>query len=188
MTDYFALLQQLRKPWLDLEQVKERYQELTLAEHPDRPRPNDSSIDFTAVNEAYATLKDPKLRLQHLLRLEGHDPNARQAIPEELLDLFSRMGNFTQTADRLLQRAGATHNALAKSLIQEEVLASRTEAEELLKKLTLLYREAEAETRRINDSWQGVPHKVSQLYGRFAYLTRWIAQVEERQFQLSGNS
>ena len=185
MTDYFALLQQPRKPWLDPDQLKQRYQELTLTEHPDQKRTNESSFDFATVNEAYRFLKDPKLRLQHLLRLEGHDPNASQSIPEELLDLFSRIGNFVQSTDRLLERSTAALNALAKSLIQSEILTSRREAEEILEKIRWLYAEAEEETRHLNDSWADAPQAMGQLYGRFAYLTRWIEQVEERKFQLS---
>jgi curved DNA-binding protein CbpA len=185
MTDYFALLQQPRQPWLDPVELKRRYQELTLAEHPDQKRTNESSSEFTAVNEAYRVLKDPKSRLQHLLRLEGHDPNSSQSIPEELLDLFSRIGNFIHATDGLLQRSQSARNALARSLMQSEIMSSREEAEDILKKTRLLSDETEMETRAINDSWEGAPQLLVQLYGRFAYLTRWIAQVEERQFQLS---
>ncbi len=185
MTDYFAVLQQPRKPWLDLELLKQRYQALTLTAHPDQKRTNQSSLDFTTVNEAYRCLKDPKLRLQHLLRLEGHDPNASQSIPQELLELFSRVGSFLQATDRLLERLNGAQNALAKSLIQSDILTSRNETEEILGKLRRLYTEAEEEARRLNDFWVSAPQAIGQLYGRFAYLTRWTEQVEERQFQLS---
>jgi hypothetical protein len=41
MTDYFALLQQPRQPWLEPEQLKQKYQQLTLASHrPDKIEPS----------------------------------------------------------------------------------------------------------------------------------------------------
>jgi hypothetical protein len=188
MTDYFALLQQPRQPWLEPEQLKQKYQQLTLTAHPDRAGSDESSVDFAMVNEAYRVLADPKLRLQHLLQLQGTDPNAGQSIPQELLDLFSRVGNFVQTTDRLLQRASVTRNALAKSLIQSEILTSRKEVEQILGKTRQLYNNAIEETRLLNESWTEKPDKIVQLFRRFAYLTRWIQQVEERQFQLSVSS
>jgi len=78
MTDYFALLGQPRKPWLDPEQLKQKYHELARQSHPDKN-----------VNEAYRVLADPKSRLQHLLALEGVALAASSnEIPEELTDLF----------------------------------------------------------------------------------------------------
>jgi curved DNA-binding protein CbpA len=78
MTDYFALLGQPRKPWLDPEQLKQKYHELARQSHPDKN-----------VNEAYRTLADAKSRLQHLLALEGVALAASSnEIPEELTDLF----------------------------------------------------------------------------------------------------
>jgi curved DNA-binding protein CbpA len=189
MTDYFALLQQPRQPWLEPEELKQKYQELTLAAHPDRKAADESSVDFATVNKAYRVLADPKLRLQHLLQLQGDDANAaEQSIPQELLDLFSRVGNFVQTTDPLLQRAGLAHNALAKSLLQSEILTSRKEATEILEKTRQLFNEAIEETRSLNESWAEEPEKIVGLFRRFAYLTRWIQQVEERQFQLSVSS
>ena len=78
MTDYFALLGQPRKPWLDPEQLKQKYHELARQSHPDKN-----------VNEAYRTLADAKSRLQHLLALEGVALSASSnEIPQELTDLF----------------------------------------------------------------------------------------------------
>ncbi len=187
MTDYFALLQQARKPWLDPDQLKQRYQERTLSDHPDVAGAGASSVDFAAFNEAYRSLKDPKLRLQHLLRLEGHDPGDSPTVPGELLDLFSRIGNFVQTTDGVLSRARATQNALAKSLIHSEILSSRQEAAEILRQLQKLHDEAVHQTRALNESWTVALPEIAALSRRFAYLGRWMEQVEERKFQLDGN-
>jgi chromosome segregation ATPase len=185
MTDYFALLQQPRQPWLELDQLKQRYQKLTLAQHPDSAGGRESSADFALVNEAYRVLADPKLRLQHLLRVSGIDPNADQAIPEELADLFNRIGSFVQATDELLQRVSSTQNALARSIIRPEIVAQRKEAEELLGKTRQLYEAALLDARSLNKTWAQVPQQLAQIFRQLAYLTRWIEQLEERQFQLS---
>src|SRR5437588_12934743 len=96
MIDYFALLQQPRRPWLDPEQLKQKHQQLTLATHPDRPSANKPLRDFAAINEAYRVLNDPKLRLQHFLNLEGHRPAGDQSIPRELADFFAKIGTLVQ--------------------------------------------------------------------------------------------
>ena len=188
MTDYFALLQQPRKPWLDPDQLKQRYEERTLSDHPDRVGAGASSGDFAAINEAYRALQDPKLRLQHLLRLEGHDPGNSPTIPAELLNLFSRIGNFVETTDRLLPRARAAQNALAKSLIHSEILSSRQEAAEILRQVRKLHVDAVNQTRALNESWTEALPEIASLCRRFAYLGRWIEQVEERKFQLGAET
>ena len=92
MIDYFALLQQPRKPWLDPEELKQRYQQLTLVSHPDRSGDRRTAPTFAAVNEAYQVLTNPKLRLQHLLSLEGHIPIADESAPGDLMELFCQTG------------------------------------------------------------------------------------------------
>jgi DnaJ-class molecular chaperone len=185
MTDFFVLLQQPRQPWLEPADLKQRYQELTLAQHPDTTGGEQSSDDFARINEAYRVLADPKLRLQHLLQLSGIDLNSDQAIPQELLDLFSGIGSFMQATDELLQRVTTTKNVLARSLIQPEIVAQGKEAKALLEKTRRLYDVALEETRSLNETWAKTPQQLAELFCRFSYLTRWIQQLEERQFQLS---
>jgi curved DNA-binding protein CbpA len=181
MTDCFALLQQPRQPWLDPDELRERYHQLTLTAHPDQDR---ASLDFAAVTEAYRVLTDPKLRLQHLLKLQGHDAPADSSVPLDLLDLFSRIGNFFQATDGLLQKSQATQNALARSLIQPEILAARREVEEILGQVRALHDDAIAQTHALHESWTEALPAIASLSRRFAYLGRWMEQLQERQFQL----
>ena len=190
MTDCFALLQQPRQPWLDFDQLKQKYQELTLAQHPDRALADRREADsfpysFAEITEAYRVLTDPKLRLQHLLKLQGHDAPAESAVPADLLDLFSRIGNFFQATDGLLQKSQTTQNALARSLLQPEILAARREAEEILEQVRALHEDAIAQTRALNESWTQALPAIASLSRRFAYLGRWLEQLQERQFQLA---
>jgi curved DNA-binding protein CbpA len=188
MIDYFALLQQPRRPWLDAEQLKQKHQQLTLTAHPDRQGSNEPALDFAVVNEAYRVLSDPKLRLQHLLSLEGHDPGA-QVTPYELTELFAKTGTFVQDIDPLLEKLRATNSALSKSLLRPEVLEAQKRAGDILDQLQKLYTNALDELKRLDASRHEqageLIEDLTKLYRRFAYLGRWMDQVRERQFQLS---
>jgi DnaJ-domain-containing protein 1 len=185
MIDYFALLQQPRKPWLDPEKLKEKYHQLTITEHPDRQSSHDSGLDFASVNEAYRVLSDPKLRLQHLLALENVPANPR-AVPSALADVFLETGTLIQEVDRLLARS--TTNALSKALIKPEIANKQELATGLLQKLQTMHAAAVNELRTIDKEWDSIDSvalQLAEMSSRFAYLTRWIAQLEERKFQLS---
>jgi curved DNA-binding protein CbpA len=189
MIDYFSLLQQPRRPWLNAEQLKEKYIQITISMHPDRPTQqssNQSSApDFAYINEAFRVLVDPKARLQHLLKLEGIAANA-DSIPETLADVFLETGTLIQEIDLLISRT--TANALSKALRQPEILEAKKLAADLLDKLQGIYESALEELRKFDQLWTSthqIAPELSALSAKLAYLTRWIAQLEERQFQLS---
>ena len=109
MTDYFALLDEARRPWLDPEKLKEKYYRLSLAAPPD-----------AELNEAFRVLSDPKLRLHHLLTLEGADLVAGRPVPPSVAELFWNTGTLLREVECwLLKNAGAT-GALARSLLKAE--------------------------------------------------------------------
>jgi curved DNA-binding protein CbpA len=75
MTDYFALLDVPRRPWLDPDSLKEKYLTLSGKLHPDRAPPDASDPRgahdrYTEINSAYHSLLGPRERLSHLLQLE----------------------------------------------------------------------------------------------------------------------
>ena len=190
MIDYFALLQQPRRPWLDAEQLKQKYHQLAAEAHPDRQSidSKNPNTDFARLNDAYRVLLDPKLRLHHLLSLEGMSL-ADEAVPDELGNLFVQTGTLIHEIDRLLKETKEANSALRKSLLQSEILEKQRRAKDLLDKLNKLYQGALQELQMLDRAWpndrQRITPALRDLYQRLAYLTRWVAQIEERQFQLS---
>ena len=189
MTDYFALLEQPRDPWIDPAALKDVYHRKTLQAHPDTAAP-DRESDFAELNEAYQVLQDPKRRLHHLLSLEDCIPSSgNQAVPEELQELFLLIGALTQRANSLLEKIRTTTNALSRSLLKPQMLEMQTEVDSLREKVRALDDSAMAELRRINSDWQhdraGQIGPLSNLYFKFAYLGRWSAQLDELAFQLT---
>jgi curved DNA-binding protein CbpA len=187
VTDYFALLQQPRKPWLDPDALKQKYQQLAFTAHPDRAGANEPSSDFGAITEGYRVLRDHKLRLQHLLELEGCTIAGNASLPDALIDLFSEVGRFVQNADQLVAQFASAGNALSKSLLRQQTLEEQREAQTLVDKLQHLQTQALRQLRALNESWPSkeAVAQVRNLRQQFAYVTRWIDQITERQFRLS---
>jgi curved DNA-binding protein CbpA len=182
MIDYFVLLDQPRAPWLDPESLKDAYHKKTLQSHPDTALAGDPDGSFAELNKAYQILQDPKRRLQHLLELENRPPSANQTAPEDLQELFLQIGALNQVTTLLLAKMRAASNPLSKSLLKAEVVAAQKDAAELRDKVRQLNDAA------ISRSQQTNPHQlddISILYQRFAYLSRWAAQLDELAFQLS---
>jgi curved DNA-binding protein CbpA len=190
MTDYFALLEQRRAPWLDPAGLKEVYHRQTLQSHPDTAAQDNPQGAFAELNEAYQVLQDPKRRLHHLLELEGRAPSsADQTVPQELHDLFPAIGALAQRANLFLEKMKAASNALSRSLLKPQLLELQKETAQLREKIQVLSDAALAELRVVNSSWGANPSEelaaLSNLYFTFAYLGRWSAQLDEIAFQLS---
>ena len=180
MTDYFALLDQARAPWLDPATLKEVFHRKTLEQHPDSARGAEGA--FAELNEAYQVLQDPKRRLHHLLSLENRAPSPNQAVPADLQELFLEIGALHQGAAQLLEKMRAASNPLSKSLLKADVVAAQNDVRELRAKVRELHDAAEQQLRQTATTQIG---EISLLYQRFAYLGRWAAQLDELAFQLS---
>jgi curved DNA-binding protein CbpA len=182
MTDYFALLDQPRLPWLEPEALKDVFRRKTLEHHPDTSAPPSSNA-FAELNEAHQVLQDPKRRLQHLLELQGSPPpRTAESVPSELQELFLRIGEWNQRTKLLLERIRGQSSALERSLLKSRLLEVQQAIENLRRELRDLTKTANRELKKID------PARVDQLSGlhsRFAYLGRWTEQLDELAFQLS---
>ena len=189
MTDYFALLDQPRAPWLDLAALREVYHRKTLESHPDAAAPGDQD-DFVQINEAYQVLHDPKRRLHHLLSLENVVPaSGSQSVPPELGELFLLIGELNHGASQLLERKRTASNALSRSLLEPQLADVRKQVGDLHHRVRQLLENATDELREINSAWEKNQADqfpaLSKLYSTFSYLGRWTAQLDELAFQLS---
>ncbi len=183
MTDYFALLNQPRRPWLDPDQLKQAFHERTLQAHPDAHASSASAeADFALINEAYQTLLDPKRRLQHLLSLAGNAPARFDTVPEELAQLFPALMDVTQQARQATQTAATATSALSRSLLTAERLQTQRRVDELLRRLQELQAAADTELQSVNVDATADLHR---LYVRYSYLQRWAAQLAEHRAALA---
>ena len=88
MADYFALLNEPRRPLLDADLLKQKFLALASDAHPDRAHNASESEKaevtqrYAQLNAAYNCLAEPKLRLLHLLELERFQPRSRICSPK----------------------------------------------------------------------------------------------------------
>lgn len=188
MRDFFALLAQPRQPWLESNVLKEKHHELTRRAHPD-VRGNSFPGNFEEINEAYQILSEPKLRIRHLLQLEGRaNPKGDRPVPSDLQELFLQVGIFSQTMQRVLATISSS-SALARSLAKGELLQLERQTAQLLEKISRSYDACLTELRSVNEIWktkkEDAVNQLQHLHDRMAYLSRWIAQLKEMQFQLT---
>ena len=190
--DHFAVLGQPRRPWLDPDQLKQKYQQLTFEQHPDRANKDAGEADFAAVTEAYQVLSNQRLRVLHLLSLEtNEDVAARKTstVPNELADIFMDSAVLVQQIDTHCQKREQTGSALGKAVLQAENAELQKRAQELLKQLESCYSAGLGDLRRLDETWtehsSSRTNELRAVADRFGYLERWIIQLRERQFHLS---
>jgi hypothetical protein len=168
MTDYFALLGEARQPWLEPEELKEKYFARA------RRAPADAEL-----NEAFRVLSDPKLRLRHLLALEGVEANAGREIPPALAELFWNTGTLLREIDRWLLRVAETSSALGRALLSGERAKLKTKLDGLDVQLNTAHEEALGRLRQPNDTVGLI-----ELHDNFSYLTRLREQTREKRLRL----
>lgn len=192
--DYFALLGEPHRPFLDPEQIKEKFHHLSRTEHPDQQAgAGDGGADaaFARLNQAQAVLRDPKARLRHLLELTHPEIqlSGPASVPPSLADLFAPIHGLLREIDDLLAGKAAAPSALAKALLARREWSLREQAEARLTQVEALRDGATDDLRAFDTVWEQQPREVSarllhDFYHRFAYLGRWAEQLRERLFQL----
>ncbi len=157
MTDYFALLGQPKRPWLDLEQLEKKYHELARTTHPDQSAR--SADEFAELNKAYRTLCDPKSRMEHLLVLAGKPPLAAMTdVPADLVELFMKIAPGMR---------GSETESVRESLMQ----------------VSQSFDAALHDLQHLDAAWavdEGCLSAAEKLYCRLSFLGRWKDLLTER--------
>ena len=192
--DFFTALGVERRPWLEPEQVKERFHALSREQHPDQQAggsTGETDAVFARLNAAQAALRDPKARLRGLLEIEF--PHVKvsgpAAVPGTLADLFAPTLELLQQIDALLAKKAGASSGLARALLAREELVLQEAAQARLGELETLHASALAELREFDARWErprppDAAERLHDFYQRFAYLSRWTEQLRERLFQL----
>lgn len=169
MTDYFALFEEARRPWLDPAELKEKY-----FAHSRTGAPS------AELNEAFRVLSEPKLRLHHLLTLEGADPSAGRPVPPAVAELFWNTGTLLREIERWLLRQSAATSTLARALLQPERSKLEQRLAKLEEELGAIYA---AEMAQLRDAPNDLP-SLLERYDRIAYLSRLGERAAEKRLQL----
>jgi len=199
VTDYFVLLNEPRRPWLDADMLKQKFLSFSAAAHPDKIHSaNESekqaaSKGFAELNAAYNCLAVPKSRLLHLLELErGAKPGDVQQIPPALADLFAQVAAVCRDADRFLTEKAKSVSPLLQVQLFERGQEWIDKLNAMQKNLGTVHGELLAKLKLLDTQWTtggpnraGLLGELENLYRLFSYFTRWSAQIQERVVQLS---
>jgi curved DNA-binding protein CbpA len=186
MTDYFALFGLPRRPWLDLEALKQRFHDLAAAHHPDV---SGNTEKFAEVNAAYQVLRDPAARLRHLLELEyTTEAGSEPQIPPPLAERFMEVATIEREVHVFLHEQSTASSAVGRSLLAGERFAIQHDIERIVDELELDWSRTDQLLRVENSMWEQrnleTPHRLAQLQQEFAYLSKWLKQLRERLTQL----
>lgn len=200
MSDHFALLNEPRRPWLDVDLLKQKFLALASDAHPDRVHNASQSEKagatqrYAQLNAAYNCLAEPKLRLLHLLELElGAKPKDIQTIPAALADLFAEVAITCRNADGFLVEKTKTTSPLLQVQLFERGQDWVEKLNGLQRKLNELREQLTGELKSLDAQWvsadaasrREILPKLEELYRLFGYFNRWNSQIQERVVQLS---
>jgi curved DNA-binding protein CbpA len=200
MTDYFALLDEPRRPWIDPDPLHQKFRALATDAHPDRVHNAGESEKaevtkrYVELNAAYHCLLEPKLRLLHLLELElGAKPKDIQTIPSALADLFAEVSTACRSADGFLAEKSKVTSPLVQVQWFERGQDWIGKLKVLQIKLNELHGKWMSELKALDAKWISVDAtsrreilpKLEELYRLFGYFNRWNGQIQERIVQLS---
>ncbi len=205
MIDHFALLNEPRHPWLDVDALKQKFLQFSGEVHPDRVH-NASAAQKEAANKRYAdlnasynVLREPKERLLHLLEVElGEKPKDIQRIPPGTMDLFVEVGQTCRDVDAFIAQKANVTAPLLKVQMFEKGMEWTDTLNQLQQKINGKRDELSAELQQMNAVWNNAPaigspdrvkalplERLEQIYRVFSYVARWTEQIQERVVQLS---
>jgi DnaJ-domain-containing protein 1 len=199
MIDYFVLLKERRRPWLEPGALKAKFLALAAEAHPDKQQIESEaqklavSRHYAELNAAYHCLAEPKSRLFHLLELEqGAKPADIQQIPDTLAELFAAVAMTCRNTDTFLK---ANHQATSPLLQVQQFERSQEWVEQLRNlqaRLAGLHHKLVEELKQLDASWMSATsdrtvllNRLEELYRLFGYFNRWNSQIQERIVQLS---
>ena len=204
MADYFALLDEPRRPWLDPEVLKAKFHALAARVHPDRVNSSESEKQaansrYAELNAAYQCLREPKERLRHLLELERGSPvEGVQSIPSATMNLSMEVSQLCREADCFLAEKAKVTSPLLKVQLFEKGMAITDRLNLLLLRLNAKLEALTVQLQILNLAWETAPlvgsptrlhilpcSRLEQTYRDLSYLTRWAQQLKERLVTLS---
>ena len=177
--DHFAAFDLPRAPWLDAEELKERFHRLSAQRHPDAP--GGSGVAFERLNAAWQILRDPATCLRHYLELEHPGALGTNAQPPaELADLFMDIAAFRQDAQRFAARKAAATSPLTRALLEPERVALRGRVESLANELAA---RTEAIIARLRGE-QTSPEELATQLVSLVFLGKWAPQLSDSQLAI----
>jgi DnaJ-domain-containing protein 1 len=203
--DYFALLDEPRRPWVDPGAVQSKFLALSTEVHPDRVHnagAGQKSLAhdrFAVLNAACNCLRDPKARLRHLLELErGSGLDHLERLPSSAMDFYFSLGQVCRQIDQFLAEPGKCTSPLLQVQRFQAAMNWVEKLEPEQAELRGRQQALESQLRELNPIWERAPDigtadrlrylplgELEQIYREWSYLVRWRDEVRDRIVRLS---
>lgn len=182
MADCFQLLGLPPRATLNEGELQSAYLQATRRAHPDQAG-GDAQLSAD-LNAALETLKSPVTRLKHLIDTRSGLGWRAIALEAGLMSLFEKLGPLLQQSAAFLSRKQAATSALAKALLASEEMRLRESMETLNEAIEEEWQKLESALpacdERLATGDSSVWPELQALQAKFAYLTKWRAQIRER--------
>ena len=173
--DYFKLLGMSQALVVDESQLKDAWHRAAaLAENPEE------------VHRAYAVLREPARRIEHLLALQGRKTGGNEKPGATLFDLFFTIGATLKKADDIYRRASEATSALQRAGLTGELLASLDELQSAGQFILTEKDQRKAELTAFSfpnlsdQEWE----TLATLGNDFSFLSKWENEIRKRESHL----
>ena len=191
MTDYFELLDEPRRPWLDAETLKQKFLALSAEAHPDRvhgasaQEKKSANERYTQLNAAYQCLGNPRDRVRHLLELElGRKPDDLDRVPDELMNSFMSVADILREADKFLGEKEKALSSILQVRLFEHAQMFVERLGEIEKIIAALREKVIRELQALNNLETLPLQRLEEIYRLLGYYDRWLKQIQERRTRL----
>ena len=203
IVDHFANLGVHRRPWLDVDQLKQRFHQLSIDIHPDRSLNDTVDVkrehqrEFVIINSAFQCLRDTKLRVRHLLELErGCVSENVQSVPSEMTDWFTEVGLICRKVDLFLEKKEKQDSPILQVALMAEGMLLNDEISKTHQKLQAELMKIDEALKLLNPQWDQVGAdsvgrvdelpiaELGAIAQRLSFWVKWRAQLGERSSRL----
>ena len=194
MIDHFRVFDEPRRPWIDIADLKLKFLALSSLYHPDRTHSAGTieSVDFAALNAAYNCLRDVPQRVAHLLEVEtGEKPVSVQIIPGELMDWAFETGGLVREADQFIAEKARNSSPMIAIKHFEKGMQFTDRLNAMQARIQQALGPLNERLRQMNTAWSSISgdstrssqlplSELATIYQRYAFLSRWNQQIQER--------
>ncbi len=197
MTDAFTLLGFQPRPWIDQDQLKSRFLNLSESHHPDRRRSSQNPTQVGAdqgyadLNVAFCILKSDRDRLALLWQLEtGEKAPSTANIPENLTALFMEVGQTCRDVALFNTARQKLTAPILKAQAFGQALAWTQRLQEIQTRVCELGIVFKTDLIQIDQQWISLDvvarrEALRPLQFRASCLQRWQEQLREHISQLA---
>ncbi len=170
--NHFTLLDIPQEAVIDLDTLKEHFQQLAAKNHPDNGGDEQA---FQQVNQAYQILSVSHTRLKHLLELHSISFSPRGTVSDSVMASFMPIGELSQEISSHLQSVKKASSSLRKALLSSKSLELQEQVETWIDTLDST---EEQQLKDILDQPLDTP-LFQTIIRNLAFLYKWKAELRE---------